>query len=136
MKVTECKASNILQDHSPSSQWSNSTKTLKMKVLWSTETSQTKRSMSHIQEELNQQDHCKNLKSHDPVLNIILIYANLNNYIFQNNEKLIRVHYNIIHLILAVTNEWWDFPSQNKTLSPSALKMLWGESICNLIQYW
>jgi len=61
--------------------------------------------MSHIQEELNQQDHCKNLKSHDPVLNIILIYANLNNYIFQNNEKLIRVHYNIIHLILAVTNE-------------------------------
>ena len=95
VKVTECKASNILKDHSPSSQWSNSPKTLKMKVLSSAESSQTKRSMSHIQDELNQQHHCKNLKPHDPILNIILIYANLNNYIFQNNEMLIRVHYNI-----------------------------------------
>lgn len=92
--------------------------------------------MSHIQEVLNQQHHCKNLKFHDPIPNIIiLIYANLNIYIFQNNEQLIRVHYNIC-LIVAVTNEWRDFSSQSKTLSPSALKMLWGEIICNFIQNW
>jgi len=60
--------------------------------------------MSHIQEELNQQHHTKNLKSHDLIFNIIFNYANLNNYIFQNNEKLIRVHYNMC-LIVAVTNE-------------------------------
>jgi hypothetical protein len=97
-------AANILKDHSPSSQWSNSPKTLKVKVLRSAETSQTTCLMSHILVELNQQHHCKSIISHKLVLNIILIYANLNNYISQNNEKLITLPFNIICLILAVTN--------------------------------
>jgi hypothetical protein len=115
-------------------------KTLKVKALWSAETSQTTCLMSHIPEELNQH-HCKSIISHKLVLNIILIYANLNNYISQNNEKLITVPFHIICLILAVTNGWQDLPSWNKTLSPSTLKMLMGErvgwgNICNFTQNW